>query len=52
MTLAGIYLFNVKNENTRTICEICSNLTIETPGRRQFDFLISLMTSDKFKTLS
>ena len=26
-----IYLFKVNNRNTRTICEICSNLTIKTP---------------------
>ena len=28
---AGIYLFKVKNRNTRTMCEICSKLTIKTP---------------------
>ena len=27
---AGIYLFKVNNRNTRTRCEICSKLTIET----------------------
>ena len=26
----GIYLFKVNNRNTRTICEICSKLTIKT----------------------
>ena len=26
-----IYLFRVNNRNTRTRCEICSNLTIKTP---------------------
>ena len=26
----GIYLFKVENGNTRTICEICLKLTIET----------------------
>ena len=32
---AGIYLFKVNNRNTRTRCEICSELTINTPERRQ-----------------
>ena len=32
---AGIYLLKVNNRNTRTRCEICSNLTIKTPKRRQ-----------------
>ena len=27
---AGIYLFKVNNRNTRTRCEICSKLTINT----------------------
>ena len=27
----GIYLFKVNNENTGTMCEICSKLTIKTP---------------------
>ena len=27
---AGIYLLKVNNRNTRTRCEICSKLTIET----------------------
>ena len=26
---AGIYLFKVDNGNTRTICEVCSKLTIK-----------------------
>ena len=26
----GIYLFKVENGNTKTICEICLKLTIET----------------------
>ena len=33
--LAGIYLFKVSNRNTNTSCEICANLTIRTPERRQ-----------------
>ena len=32
---AGVYLFKVNNENTRTICEICSVLTLNAPERRQ-----------------
>ena len=27
----GIYLLKVNNRNSRTRCEICSKLTIETP---------------------
>ena len=34
--LAGIYLFKVNNENTITMCEVCSKLTIKTPERRQW----------------
>ena len=29
----GIYMFKVNNRNTRTRCEICSNLTLKTPER-------------------
>ena len=32
---AGIHLFEVKKGNTRTMCEVCSNLTIKTPEQRQ-----------------
>ena len=28
---AGIYFFKVNNGNTRTMCKICSKLTIKTP---------------------
>ena len=31
----GIYLFKVKNRNTRTMCEMCSRLKIKTLERRQ-----------------
>ena len=31
---AGISLFKVDNENSRTMCEICSKLTIKTPEQR------------------
>ena len=40
---AGIYLLKVNNRNTRTRCEICSKLTINTPERR---LLIPLKTSE------
>ena len=33
--LAGIYLFKVNNENTKTMYEICSKLTIKTLEGRQ-----------------
>ena len=39
----GMYLFRVNNGNTRTICEICSNLTINT--------LSLLLILKKFYTL-
>ena len=32
MNPVGIYMFKVKNKNTRTRCEICSKLTIKTVG--------------------
>ena len=34
--LADIYLFKVNNENTWTMHEMCSNLTIKTQERRQW----------------
>ena len=34
-----IYLFNVNNRNTRTMCEICSKLKTKTPKRRQLHFI-------------
>ena len=33
---ASIYLFKANTGNTRTMCEICSNLTVETPEWRQW----------------
>ena len=33
--LAVIYLLKVNNRKTRASCEICSELTIKTPERRQ-----------------
>ena len=35
LNLAGIYLFNVNNRNIRTMCEVCSKLTMKTLERRQ-----------------
>ena len=31
---ANIYLFKVNKGNTSKICEVCSKLTIKTPGQR------------------
>ena len=48
----GIYLFKVNDGYTRTMCEICSKLTIKTPERRHDVFLVSLLlTFNKFHTL-
>ena len=33
MIPAGNYMFKVNNRNTRTRCEICSNLAMKTPER-------------------
>ena len=45
LILAGNYMFNVNNRNSRTRCEICSELTIKTPGRRHWrrfgDFVVN-----------
>ena len=38
---AGIYSFNVNNGNIRTMCEICSKLTIKAPERRHDVVLVS-----------
>ena len=43
-TPGGIYLLKCNNGNTRTMCEICSKLTITTP-------LSLLLTLNKFYTL-
>ena len=37
---AGIYLFKVNNENTRTVFDICSKLTIKIPKRRHKSYFI------------
>ena len=50
---ASICLFKVNNGNTRTMCEICSTLTIKTPQRRHWRrsgvFTVNL---NRFHTLS
>ena len=33
---AGNYMFKANIKNSRTRCEICSNVTLKTPKRRQF----------------
>ena len=33
---AGNYMLKVNNRNTRTMCEICSKLTLKTPERRGY----------------
>ena len=40
-----IYLFKVNSENTRTMCEICSKLTIKTPDGE----CLSKTTTDRSK---
>ena len=40
MLPANIYLFKVNNRNGRKSCEICSNLTIKTPERRDQNSLL------------
>ena len=45
---ADIYLLKFNNRNTRTRCEICSKLTINTPKRRQ-PFLDPLKTLENHK---
>ena len=42
---AGTYLFRVNNGNTKTMCEICSKLTIKTPNDVSDVVLVSLMLS-------
>ena len=42
-SLAGIYLAKVYDRTNRAMCEICSKLTIKTPGRWQDVVLVSLL---------
>ena len=44
---AGIYLFKANNRNTRTMCEICSKLTIKTPERRQGANVLEMSTQSE-----
>ena len=48
---AGINMFKVNNRNTRTICEICSKLTIKTPERRQMELLVKTVNGWKSLTI-
>ena len=52
LILAGICLFKVSNGNTRTMCEICSKLTIKTRHRCHWRRLMySLLTLNRFHVL-
>ena len=42
---ANIYLIKVNNRSSRKRCEICSKLTIKTPGRRHHTYLNILQFS-------
>ena len=35
---AGNYMYKVNSGSTRSRCEICSKLTIKTPGRRHWRY--------------
>ena len=37
----GIYMLKISNRNTRTRCEICSELTIKTLERRQWISIVN-----------
>ena len=50
-TIARIYLFKINNGNARTMYDICSKLTIETPKRRHCIFLVSLLLNLRFYIL-
>ena len=41
ITPVGNYMFKVNNRNTRTKCEICSKLTIDTTERRYCVFIVN-----------
>ena len=53
LILAGIYLFEVNNENARIMREICLEFTIKTPELRySYVILVSLLlTLNKFDIL-
>ena len=40
---SGIYLFKVGNRHTRTMCEICSKLTVKTPELRHWPRAVVLI---------
>ena len=50
--LAGIYLFKVNNGNTRTICEICSKLTVSSKLKVNFEQISHIVLIFPFLTLS
>ena len=43
-----IYLFKVNNGNSRTMCEICSKLTIKIPERRHLSLVFLLLTLNSY----
>ena len=49
----GVYLLKVNNGNTRTICEICSKLTMKRPKRKPLRGRLqtSLLVLSKFENL-
>ena len=48
---ADIYLLKVNYRNTRTRCEICSNLTIKTLERRHWGFGVFIVNSEHISDL-
>ena len=43
----NVYLFKVNHQITRSMCEICSKLTIKPPERRQFNgSVVFIVNSD------
>ena len=54
---AGNYMFNVKNRNTRTRCEVCSKLTVKVRRRSgvcivNFEYISHLVLAFLLLTLS
>ena len=43
-----IYLFKVNNGNSRTMCEICSKLTIKIPEGRHLFLVFLLLTLNSY----
>ena len=50
----GNYMLKVNNRNTKTMCEICSKLTIQTPELRSIGVVLMslLLTLNIFYTCS